>query len=136
MISDKSRALKLAEEKKRILKQKEDQIINVIVTLKANPKFIKLLTFSLNSMDTLITPPNREIKLNSKLIIQNDGVAVLKITASINISNEEIVTVHFYMETSHDSGALDVFLASARKKALEMLEHEENLKLIFLHLLN
>jgi hypothetical protein len=93
MISDKSRALKLAEEKKRILKQKEDQIINVIVTLKANPKFIKLLTFSLNSMDTLITPPNREIKLNSKLIIQNDGVAVLKITASINISNEEIVTV-------------------------------------------
>lgn len=97
MISDKSRAIKLAEEKKRALKQKEDQIINVIVTLKANPKFIKLLTFSLNSMDMLITPPNREIKLNSKLIIQNDGVAVLKITASINISNEEIVTVRFLL---------------------------------------
>ena len=62
MISEKTKELsKLAQNKQNMMKQKEEQINNVITTLKSNPKFIKLLTFSLNSLDGFITPPNRDI---------------------------------------------------------------------------
>ena len=94
MISEKTKELsKLAQNKQNMMKQKEEQINNVITTLKSNPKFIKLLTFSLNSLDGFITPPNRDIKINAKIIIRMDGVLVLKTTTTININNEEIVLV-------------------------------------------
>ena len=94
MISEKTKeANKLANTKSNLMKQKEDQISNVITTLKANPKFIKLLTFSLNSLDGFVSPPNRDLKINAKIIIRFDGVLILKTTTTLNISNEEIVLV-------------------------------------------
>jgi hypothetical protein len=50
--------------------QKEETIKSVINTVKQNPKFIKLLVYSLNSMDNLVSPPNRDIRLNAKIIIR------------------------------------------------------------------
>jgi len=52
------------------MKKKEDQILNAVTTLKNNPKFIKLLVYGLNSLDSYLTPPNREIRLNAKIIIR------------------------------------------------------------------
>lgn len=94
MISEKTKeSTKLAQTKNNMMKQKEDQINNVIVTLKTNPRFIKLLTFSLNSLDSFVSPPNSDIRINAKIIIRFDGVLVLKSTTTININNEEIVLV-------------------------------------------
>jgi hypothetical protein len=94
MISEKTKeSTKLAQTKVNMMKQKEDQISNVIVTLKTNPRFIKLLTFSLNSLDSFVSPPNRDIRINAKIIIRFDGVLVLKTTTTININNEDIVLV-------------------------------------------
>lgn len=95
MISEKTKEMsKLAQTKLNMMKQKEEQISNCIITLKTNPKFIKLLTFSLNSLDSFVSPPNRDIKINAKIIISFDGVPVLKTTATININNEDIVLVN------------------------------------------
>jgi hypothetical protein len=94
MISEKTKEMsKLAQTKLNMMKQKEDQISNVVITLKTNPKFIKLLTFSLNSLDGFVSPPSRDIRINAKIIIRFEGVLVLKTTTTININNEEIVLV-------------------------------------------
>jgi hypothetical protein len=65
----------------------------VVTTIQQNPKFIKLLNYSLNSMDSFVSPPNREIRINAKIIIKLNGIGVLKAISSVNISNEEIVEV-------------------------------------------
>jgi hypothetical protein len=84
---------KLAESKLLLMQQKEGQIRDCIITLKSNPKFIKLLSFAMNNLEKFISFPNREIKINAHIIIKQDGVIVLKTTSSINIGNEEIVQV-------------------------------------------
>ena len=95
MISEKSKeSIRLAQTKNHLMKQKEDQIRDCILTLKSNPRFIKLLTFALNSLDGFVSHPNREIRINAKIIIRQEGVFVLKTTATINIGNEEIVLVY------------------------------------------
>ncbi len=58
--------------------QKEEQINNVLTTIKSNPKFIKLLFYSLNSLEGFISLPNKEIKLNSRIIISLEGLEILK----------------------------------------------------------
>ena len=96
MISEKSKeSNRLAQTKNNVMKHKEDQIRDCIITLKTNPRFIKLLTFSLNSLDGFVSPPNKEIKINAKIIIRLDGVLVLKTTTTVNINNEDIVMVTF-----------------------------------------
>ena len=77
---------KLAE-----LKKKEDNIQNVLDSAKNNPKFVRLLNYSLNSIDNLITPPNHDIRLNSKIIIEKGGIDILRPIAMQNLDNEEIV---------------------------------------------
>ena len=94
MISDKNQKMsKIQQQRNQMMKQKEDQIGNALNTLKSNQKFIKLVNFALTSLDSFVSPPNREIKTNAKIIIRMDGVQVLKTAAIININNEEIVTV-------------------------------------------
>jgi hypothetical protein len=94
MTSEKSKeSTKFAQTKTNVMKHKEDQLRDCIITLKTNPRFIRLLTFSLASLDGFVTPPNNEIKINAKIIIRLDGVLVLKTTTTININNEDIVLV-------------------------------------------
>ena len=83
--------LRLHEEKERALKQKEETLNSVLQSLKNNPKFIKLLIYSLNSLENFVSPPNREIRINAKIIIKLEGVDTLRSIALINIKNEEIV---------------------------------------------
>lgn len=50
--------------------QKIEVISNVIKSIKSNPKFIKLLIYSMNSLENFVSPPNREIRVNAKVIIK------------------------------------------------------------------
>jgi hypothetical protein len=52
------------------MKQKEDTLQNVLKSIQQNPKFFKLLVYSMNSLESFISPPNREIKVNAKIIIK------------------------------------------------------------------
>jgi len=54
------------------MQQKEETLQNVLNTIKSNPKFIKLLTYSLNSLEGFVSPPNREIRVNAKIIIRRN----------------------------------------------------------------
>lgn len=52
------------------MKQKIDTISNVLKSIKQNPKFIKLLIYSMNSLENFVSPPNREIRVNARVIIK------------------------------------------------------------------
>ena len=82
---------KLQEMNLRALKLKEESITTILTTIKNNQSFAKLLIFTLNSLETFVSPPNREIKINSNIIIRLDGVELLHIIAVKNIKNDEIV---------------------------------------------
>ena len=60
----------IQEQRLRMIKQKEDTLRTVITSAKDNPKFIKLLKYSLNSLEDFVSPPNREIRLNATIIIR------------------------------------------------------------------
>lgn len=72
-------------------KKREENIQNVLNSAQNNPKFIRLLNYSLNSIDNFISPPNSEIRLNAKIIIQKGGIDILKNIALKNKDNEEVV---------------------------------------------
>ena len=95
MLKDKNKSgkTKLAQTKNLQLQQKEDQLANILKTLKSNQKFIKLLIYSLNSLDAFVTPPNREIRLNARIIIRMEGVSILRTIGLLNLSNEEVLFV-------------------------------------------
>lgn len=61
---------RIAEQRAKMMKKKEDTIQTVLDSARNNPKFIKLLVYSLNSLENFITPPNREIRVNAKIIIK------------------------------------------------------------------
>lgn len=52
------------------MKQKIETISNVLKSIKQNPKFIKLLIYSMNSLENFVTPPNSEVRLNARIIIK------------------------------------------------------------------
>jgi hypothetical protein len=52
------------------MKQKIETISSVINSIKNNPKFIKLLIYSMNSLENFVSPPNSEIRLNARVIIK------------------------------------------------------------------
>ena len=52
------------------MQQKEDTLLNVLKSIKQNPKFFKLLVYSMNSLEGFVTFPNREIRVNAKIIIK------------------------------------------------------------------
>ncbi len=76
--------------------QKEEQINNVLTTIKSNPKFIKLLFYSLNSLEGFISLPNKEIKLNSRIIISLEGLEILKNVGILNTGNDDVLKVNQY----------------------------------------
>jgi hypothetical protein len=61
---------KLQNQKNMQMQQKEETLQNVLNTVKQNPKFIKLLVYSLNSLESFVSPPNRDIRINAKIIIK------------------------------------------------------------------
>ena len=79
-------------EKQAELKKKEDNIQNVLDSAKNNPKFVRLLNYSLNSLDNFITPPNHDIRQNAKIIIEKGGIDILRNIAMKNLDNEEVVS--------------------------------------------
>mgnify|MGYP000958239776 CR=1 FL=1 len=66
---------KLNSESKE-MKQKIDTISNVIKSIKQNPKFIKLLIYSMNSLENFVSPPNREIRVNARVIIKCNFISL------------------------------------------------------------
>ncbi len=54
----------------REMQQNITTITDLIKSIKNNPKFIKLLIFSMNSLENFVSPPNRKIKANAKIIIK------------------------------------------------------------------
>ena len=63
---------RIREQREAQMKKKQDTIQTVLDSAKKNPKFIKLLQYSLNSLENFITPPNREIRVNAKIIIKRN----------------------------------------------------------------
>ena len=82
---------RLKLEREKSLKNKEDTINDILNSSKKNPKFIRLVVYSLNSLEAMLTHPNREIRENSKIIIKLDGISIIHKIAMLNISNEEIM---------------------------------------------
>ena len=82
---------KLQEMNLHALKLKEESIGAILTTIKNNQTFAKLLIFTLNSLETFVSPPNREIKTNSNIIIRLEGVELLHIISVKNIKNDEII---------------------------------------------
>jgi hypothetical protein len=52
------------------MQQNITTITDLLESIKNNPKFIQLLIFSMNCLENFISPPNRKIKANSKIIIK------------------------------------------------------------------
>ena len=52
------------------MQQKVTVINDVIKSIRTNPKFIKLLIYSMNSLETFVSSPNRQIRINAKIIIK------------------------------------------------------------------
>ena len=82
---------KLQEMRLRALRLKEESITTLLTSIKNNQTFAKLLIFTLNSLETFVSPPNREISVNSGIIIRLDGVGLLHLISIKNIKNDEIV---------------------------------------------
>ena len=83
---------KLQEARLKTMKQKEETIGTLLTTTKKNPNFIKLLIFTLNSLENYVSPPNREIRVNASVIIRLEGVGILHTIIIKNITKDEIVT--------------------------------------------
>lgn len=49
-------------------RQREEGVQNALNTLKQNPKFLRLIIYSLNTLESLVSHPNREIRDNAKVI--------------------------------------------------------------------
>ena len=64
----------------------------MLTTTKNNPNFFKLLIFTLNSLESFVSPPNREIRVNAGIMIRLEGVGILHTIIIKNITKDEIVT--------------------------------------------
>ena len=80
----------LKKEKEAQLNTKRKAINDILTSAKNNPKFAKLLSYSFGSLDKMITPPQSDVRLNAKLIIEQGGIDVLRSIALKNINNEEL----------------------------------------------
>ena len=83
---------KLQESRLKTMKQKEETITGLLTTTKNNPNFVKLLVFTLNTLENFVSPPNREIRVNGSVIIRLEGVGILHTIIIKNINKDEIVT--------------------------------------------
>ena len=82
---------RLKAERERQLQEKENTIKTVLESAKNRLKFIHLIQYCLNSIEKFISPPNREIRINAKIIIRLEGVGILRAIALVNSSNIPIV---------------------------------------------
>ena len=82
----------LKAERAKMIKKKEEIINAVLVSAKNNPKFVKMLAYSLNSLENFLKPPVYELRLNAKIIIRLEGVGILRSLALKNVQHEDIVT--------------------------------------------
>ena len=82
---------KVKEMNLRSLKLKEESISTILTTIKSNQKFAKLLIFTLNSLQGFVTPPNREIRANARIIIKLNGIATLHLISGCNITKDDII---------------------------------------------
>ena len=80
----------IKKERAAMIKQKQKAINDILITVKNNPKFAKLLSYSFTSLDKMITPPNSDVRLNAKLIIESGGIEVLRDIAFKNKNNEQL----------------------------------------------
>ena len=78
-------------EESLLLKKKEEQIKNTLATAKNNPKFTKLINYSMTSLEKLISPDNSEKYINIRSIIKLDGIKILSNVASANVHNDELI---------------------------------------------
>ena len=78
------------KEKEAQLNSKRKAINDVLTSAKNNPKFAKLLSYSFGTLDKMITPPQSDVRLNAKLIIEAGGIDVLRSIALKNIHNEDL----------------------------------------------
>ena len=82
---------RLKAERARQMAEKEKTIQTVLDSAKGKLKFIHLIVYCLNSIEKFISPPNREIRVNAKIIIRLEGVSTLRLIALVNCNNDPIV---------------------------------------------
>ena len=80
----------IKREQEAMKEKKKKAIMDILTSAKNNPKFGKLLTYSFNSLDKMITPPGSDVRLNAQLIIETGGIEILKSIALKNSNNEQI----------------------------------------------
>ena len=82
---------RLKAERERQLQEKENTIKAVLESAKSRLKFIHLIIYCLNSIEKFISPPNREIRINVKIIIKLEGINILRAISLVNSNNTPIV---------------------------------------------
>ena len=80
----------IKREQAAMKEKKKKAITDVLTSAQNNPKFAKLLMYSFNSLDKMITPPGSDVRLNAQLIMECGGIEVLKSLAVKNSGNEEL----------------------------------------------
>ena len=80
----------IKREQAAVKERKKKAINDILTSATNNPKFAKLLMYSFNSLDKMITPPGSDVRLNAQLIIECGGIEVLRSLALKNSHNEEI----------------------------------------------
>ncbi len=72
-----SKANKYKEQRLALQRQREEAIKNALATLKNNLKFYRLVVYSLNTLEGFVTPPNKDIRENSKEITASKTIYLI-----------------------------------------------------------
>ena len=73
------------------LQKKEEQLKEILNTIKSNSKFAKLIEFSLENLNKLFSPEYSEKYINVKSTMKLDGIKILSDIASTNINNDDLI---------------------------------------------
>ena len=128
---------KIKEMNLRSLQLKEESISTLLTTIKSNQKFAKLLIFTLNSLQGFVSPPNREIRANARIIIKLNGIDTLHLISVINITKDEIISASgdilyklIYMNDILDKELTKIFAEKDGHKAVIdiILKTNKNIK--------
>ena len=74
-----------------LLQKKEESIKTTLDTAKNNPQFIKLINYTLTTLENLIASDNSEKYINIYSIIKLNGIKILCNVASVNVKNDELI---------------------------------------------
>ena len=78
-------------EEAALLHKKEEQIKEILNTIKGNSKFAKLIEFSLENLNKLFSPEYSEKYINVKSSMKLDGIKILSNIATTNINNDDLI---------------------------------------------